>query len=91
MGKQTEYVIHNEEGESASYSVIVESSVKKEDNALRLVWVSDAPSNKDVCLFITERHPELKTKNIERIYHDDVWHFTKDGRPYGVIVVFFED
>ena len=90
MSKQQEYVIHNKENESPSYSVIVESSFKVEDNALRVLWVSDSPSHEDLKDFIQERYSDLSHKEIERIYHDDVWHYRKDGVPYGLIVVFFK-
>jgi len=90
MSKQKEYVIHNKENESPSYSVIVESSFKQNENTLRVLWVSDSPSHEDLRDFIKERHSDLSHKEIERFYHDDAWHYRKDGVPYGLILVFFK-
>lgn len=59
------------------------------EKILRILYQSDGPSDKNVLKFIDEKYPQLKSKEVKKIYHDEPWHFTKEGSAYGIILVMF--
>lgn len=80
------YAIHGER----SYCEIVTSEYLPDDKVLRIEYVSDGPSEESLKKFIKDTHPELVGKEIERIYSDRPWLYTKSGVPYALILIFFK-
>lgn len=72
-------------------SVIKEAEYFPKHNVLKITWVSDGLNDDDVKEYINKRFPQLASKKVLNIFHDDPWHFTQDGAAYALIFVFFAE
>jgi hypothetical protein len=66
-----------------------ETYYDSKQKCLRIIYRSDTPTKKDINKFIKHSFIKLTKKQILKIFYDKDWHYTNDGCPYGIIVVFY--
>lgn len=81
------YIISEE-----NYYIVIhtkETKYLKDQKCLRIIYSSDGPDKNIINKFIQDCYPKLAKKIPSIYYFDNDWHFTKDGIPYGLVLVFY--
>jgi len=76
------------------YCVIRRSYHDESQQCLRIEYMSDQPDSESLQEFMDQEYPELKDKNIIKVYNDGEWLSEYNlGKPKGcfaLMIVFFE-
>ncbi len=72
--------------EDRTYVSIVDATMNK--NTLKVFYLSDGPSTKDLKRFLKARFPELSQRKIKHINYHEGWHDIK-GVPTGIVDIVF--